>query len=306
MGQPNNSNRRGVTRRAFIGLSGVALLAAFPKSARADLFGGDIGVLLAQLEQQLTMVAKAIETVQAIMASVERLQRVAEQGKTMLQKLSGGQGLKGVLEGVHELANAGRGAIRNLQVLNVRGGQWKDTITSRASAPRRLDEARDELAAARAAGASEGTQLEIKRRISDLERLSDEPTLSLNEGFRMTAEAQELNARFLRDVGNIHESFGQIAMSVKALESMQEATEAADTVDGIVGQTQLLGRQVANLGVIATQHASATTTHASLYTSELEREAMERKTQRSLSESAWKDFDVVEDRGPTDIRWELE
>jgi hypothetical protein len=142
-----------------------------------------------------------------------------------------------VLEGVKDLANAGRGAIGNMRRLNVRGGQWKAYIQSHQG------------------------------------------SLSTRDALNMTIEAADMNTRFLKDVHNVHESFGQIAQSVAALESLQEATEAAETIDGIVGQTQMLGRQIASLGVIATQHSSAATTHASLYTDELTRQAMDRETQ---------------------------
>jgi hypothetical protein len=264
MGQRNDdSTRRGVTRRQMFGLAAGALLAAFPRTARADLFGGDVGILLAQLEQMLTMVVKAAETVQGIMATVDRVQRVYENGQVMLRKVTGQEGLRGFVSGVRDLANSGRMATRNLQTLNVRGGQW---------------------------------MARIKENHGDL---------SSRDVWQMTIEATDLNRRFLRDAVNIHASFGQVAQSFAALDQLQEITAAAETVDGLVGQSMLIGRSIAQLGVIATQHSSAATTHAQLYTSELERKAMEREMQRKLSEDAWKDFDKVKEQGPTDVRWEL-
>lgn len=251
----------------MFGLAAGALLAAFPRTARADLFGGDVGILLAQLEQMLTMVVKAAETVQGIMATVDRVQRVYENGQVMLRKVTGQEGLRGFVSGVRDLANSGRMATRNLQTLNYRGGMWMDRLKA------------------------------------------NHGDLSMRDALQMSIEASALNQRFLKDVVNIHASFGQIAQSVGALESMQEATEAAETVDGIVGQTQLLGRQVASLGLIAVQHSHASTTHASLYTSELERQHAAELTARKAAERNMKDFDVVTDTGPVqhdlnvDLRW---
>jgi hypothetical protein len=264
------AQRGGVTRRDLAAsLAAAAVVVAItPRPARADLFGGDVGVMLAQLEQQLQLVTNAIQTVQQLMESVRRLGAIADQGKTLLQQATGKGGLDGILNGVKGLAMAGRGATRNLQVLNTRGGYWKDTIAARA-------------------------------RVGE--------SLSLGDSVKMSAEAFELNGRFLRDIGNVTSSFGEIAQSSDALQAASDAVSDAAAVQGMVGQTQLVGRQVFQLARIATQHAGASTTHASLYADELTREAWERQRgeleQRRIFDE--EEFDRVDD-APTQIDFELD
>lgn len=123
-----------VTRRGLFSIVAGCLVAAYARPARADLFGGDIGVLLAQLQQQLTLVSNAIQTVRGIYASVERLQRTYEETKKFASNITGSGGLEGFLRGTQGLVDAGRGAVGNLQYLNVAGGNWKDLIVSQHGA----------------------------------------------------------------------------------------------------------------------------------------------------------------------------
>lgn len=259
----------GLTRRDLaVSLAAAAVaVAVSPKPVRADLFGGDVGVMLAQLEQQLQLVTNAVQTVQNLMETVRQLGAIADQGKTLLQQATGKGGLDGILNGVKGLAMAGKGASKNLQVLNTRGGYWKDTIAARA----RLGE-----------------------------------SLSLADSVKMSAEAFELNGRFLRDIGNVTASFGEIAQSSEALQAASDAVNDAAAVQGVVGQTQLVGRQVFQLARIATQHAGASTTHASLYADDLTRQAWERQHAELEQRRIFGDeFDRVDD-APTTINFELD
>jgi hypothetical protein len=120
----------GVSRRTFLGLAAGCMAAAFTRPAKADLFGGDITVLLAQLEQQLTLVSNAIATVQRVTETAQRASKMVTQGGQMLAMATGRGGLQGALTGLRMIVDTGRGAVGNLQHMNIRGGQWKDHITA--------------------------------------------------------------------------------------------------------------------------------------------------------------------------------
>lgn len=118
----------GIRRRRFVRLVGGWLVAAHAAPARADLFGGDIGVLLAQLQQQLQLVSNAINTVRGIYSSVERLQNMVQQAKQLGSAVTGSGGLLGFLDAAQGLVGTAQGVIGNLQYIDVQGGAWRDLI----------------------------------------------------------------------------------------------------------------------------------------------------------------------------------
>lgn len=117
-----------VTRRGLFSIVAGCLVAAYARPARADLFGGDIGVLLAQLQQQLTLVSNAIQQVRGIYATFEGVKRTYDETKKFASNVTGSGGLDGFLRGAQGLVDTGRGVLGNLQYVNVHGGAWKDTI----------------------------------------------------------------------------------------------------------------------------------------------------------------------------------
>lgn len=250
---------RGLTRRALFGLVGGCLVAAFAKPAKADLFGGDITVLLAQLEQQLALVSNAIATVQRVTETAQRAARMVDQGKQMLQMASGRGGLQGVLIGLRGIVDTGRGAVNNLQTINIRGGMWKDRITANGG------------------------------------------HVSFADGMMMTREAMEMDARFLRDVSNMTRSFGQVMSSFDFLQSAADAVNEASSVTGVVGQVQLLGREMLQLTGIAAHMAGAMGMMGNMQANELARQAALREGERARNRQMFEHYGRPETAEPVDV-----
>jgi hypothetical protein len=113
---------------AFVGCVASALTA--PKPVRADLFGGDIGVLLAQLQQQLQMVSNLFTMVDRAVATAKSVQQTVDRLDTLGKMVTGQAGFGGFLDGLQSITQAGQAGLAAVQHLNIRGGQWKDHIAS--------------------------------------------------------------------------------------------------------------------------------------------------------------------------------
>ena len=120
-------------RRVFVATVAAALVA--PARAKADLFGGDIPVLLAQLEQQFQMVSHAISTVQNLVRTVEELQTVVSNSKTLLEH-AGDNGIKGILNAAQGSVSMLRGVVGDLKRVNSDITWWQRQLdTSKTLTP---------------------------------------------------------------------------------------------------------------------------------------------------------------------------
>lgn len=231
----DEARTRRLTRRWVLQLCAGSCLAAYVPAARADLFGGDIGVLIAQFQQQVQMVSQMIQTVQGVYATVERVQKVVQQGDIMLMATKGQGGLKGVLNAAQTLTGTAQGVLSNLQRINVRGGQWKNIITAQHG------------------------------------------SLNAAQATKLTAEVMDMNTAFLRDVGNVYDTYRALDGVFEAVDSSAAAVSEASGTPGMIGQMQLLGREFYQLSSIAARQTAIHTQHALLYTDDLRRQAMQRE-----------------------------
>lgn len=256
----NETRSRRLTRRRLLQLCAGSCVAAYAPAVRADLFGGDIGVLIAQLEQQFQTVSQLIQTVRGVYATVEKVQKVVQQGDVMLMATQGQGGLKGVLNAAQAFTSTAGGVLHNLQRINVRGGQWKDTIAAQGG------------------------------------------TLNLAQATKLTAEVMDMNTAFLRDVGNVYDTYKAVEGVFESVESSADAVNEAAGTRGAIGQMQLLGREFYQLSNIAARQTAINTQHAILYTDELRRQAMERELatwhRRRLYSNYGRPQEAVE---PTDV-----
>lgn len=119
--QVRRISRRGVVTAMVV----LPLTAALkPSSVHADLFG-DVGVLIAQLEQQLQLVSNAIATVQNLVATVQHLSNVVQNGKMLLKRISAGD-VQGVLDSAQGFISLARGVTGSLRRLDM-DAKWWDT-----------------------------------------------------------------------------------------------------------------------------------------------------------------------------------
>ncbi len=248
---------RGVSRRGLFGLAVGCLVAAYSRPAKADLFGGDITVLLAQLEQQLTLVSNAISTVQRVTETAQRAYTMVTQGKQMLAMATGQGGLSGFLSGLKGIVDTGRMATGNLQRVNIRGGQWKDHI------------------------ATDG--------------------LTFREGMALTGEAMDMDRRFLGNVADMSKSWAQVMNSFDGLQSAADAVHEASSVTGVVGQVQILGREMYQLTGITAQMTMGMGMMGNMQANELARQAAIREANRALVLKFYGDYGHAEEAAPTDV-----
>lgn len=115
-----------VSRRSAVTAAVVLPVTAVfrPSVARADLFG-DVGVLIAQLEQQLQLVSNAIATVQNLVQTVQHLSNVVQNGRILLKHAASGD-LQGVLAAAQGFISLARGVTGSLRRLDV-DAKWWDT-----------------------------------------------------------------------------------------------------------------------------------------------------------------------------------
>jgi hypothetical protein len=120
------------TLDAAWGAQGFALVAELPPRRRVSceptLFGGDIGVLLAQLEQQFQTVSHAIQTVKNLVETVNRLGNIVQNSKTLLEHAKNG-GVMGVIDAAQGFVNIGQGVIGRLRLTNNDANWWISKIT---------------------------------------------------------------------------------------------------------------------------------------------------------------------------------
>jgi hypothetical protein len=117
-------------RNLIVGLVTATPVVMLAKPALADLFG-DVGVLLAQLEQQLQLVSHAIQTVQSLYQTVAHLQNVVNATKTAIHQASNG-GLEGFLNGLQGLTQVGLGVTSSLRRIDTDAIWWRNLIASKA------------------------------------------------------------------------------------------------------------------------------------------------------------------------------
>ena len=251
---------RGLSRRELFGLAAGCLVAAYARPAKADLFGGDITVLLAQLEQQLTLVSNAIATVQRVSETAQRAAKMVDQGKQMLAFATGRGGLDGFLSGLKGIVDTGRGAVGNLQTMNIRGGEWMTKISANGG------------------------------------------SLSFKDGMQMTNEAMQMDARFLRDVSKMSASFAQVMSPFDALESAADAVREASSVTGVVGQVQLLGREMFQLSGIAAQMTMGMGMMGNMQANELARAAAVREGSRAAAQQMYGNYGRPQEADDVDVK----
>jgi hypothetical protein len=90
-----------------------------------------VGVLLAQLEQQLQLVSHAISTVQNLVRTVEHLGNVVKATQTALHQATTG-GLDGFLNGVQGLTQVGLGVTNSLRRIDNDAIWWSNLIATKA------------------------------------------------------------------------------------------------------------------------------------------------------------------------------
>jgi uncharacterized phage infection (PIP) family protein YhgE len=103
------------------------MAALLPRAARADLVG-DVGVLLAQLEQQLQMVSHAISTVQNLVQTVKHLSSVVDQGKRLLEQAGRGN-IEGVLNAAQGFTRIGMNVTGRLRMTHTDVNWWRTKLT---------------------------------------------------------------------------------------------------------------------------------------------------------------------------------
>lgn len=122
-------SRRGAVTAAVV----VPLAAALtPNVAHADIVG-DVGVLIAQLEQQLQLVSNAIATVQNLVQTVQHLSNVVQNSKRLLEKAGHG-GLTGILEAAQGFISIARGVTGSLSRIDRDARWWQSNIDRLTSA----------------------------------------------------------------------------------------------------------------------------------------------------------------------------
>jgi hypothetical protein len=257
-------SRRGViTALAVVPL--VELIHVQP--AKADLFG-DIGVLLAQLEQQLQLVSNAIATVSNLVKTVENLGHIVQYSKTLIQQAGHG-GLTGLLNAAQGFVGIAQGVTSNLQRIDSDAKWWSANIQ-------------------RLAGPD----------VSD-------PQYTIADSLKTRQAIAANDQRILNNAAKMNEAYGRIKNSYDALQGSGDAVKEAMRTDGVVGQVQLLGRQNAHLATISLHEDEMLTLMAQANNAELERMAAERERNRKLVEEAFPHTDRPSTTAPVDLPFEL-
>lgn len=252
-------SRRVCSRRGVIAaIAVVPLTAALPKPVKADLFG-DIGVLLAQLEQQLQLVSNAVATVQNLVRTVESLGKVVKASE-MLLKQAGNGGLSGILNAAAGFVGLARGVTSNLRSINSSASWWKNNI--------------ERMTSTDSPGTNTRSYLEARKALAENDAL-------------IIATAADTSAGYTR-----------IEDSYKALNASGEAVQEALRTEGVVGQMQLAGRQNYHLSTIALHQDEMTTDLAMRNQQELVRMAAERARNRKLVEGAMAGLADVKESAP--------
>lgn len=239
-----------VSRRELLLLAATLLPAS---RARADLFGTDITVLLAQLEQQLALVSNAISTVQNLVRSVESLQRIYTQATTLLEHASKGD-FRGILDTAGAMVNVAHGMTINLQRFNRRGGQWKDYLIEKHRNGESMD-------------------------VFDITKIS--------------AEATKWNLEMVKDTGRMVGHVADLAGSYQAYDQIVQMVQTASLTQGVVGQLERLqGISAASAGIWMHQDQVASTM-ASIQAQRWQLEAAQKEAAKQRCREMWNGVDKV-------------
>lgn len=235
-----------------------------PATARADLFG-DIGVLLAQLEQQLQLVSNAIATVQNLVATVERLGKVVKYSETLL-KQAGNGGVDGVLSAAQGFLGIARGVTGSLTRINNDAKWWTNKVNALYKSDQPMSNA--DFVVARK------TMVERDRLLID------------------SAEST-------------YKAYSRLEDSYKAMEAQGDAVQEAMRTEGVVGQMQLVGRQTAQLARIALHQDEVATIHSKTVTDDMMRQAEERRLNMERQKKAFDGFNKTNTSNRADLPYEI-
>lgn len=230
------------------GVASCALALALPRPVKADLFG-DIGVLLAQLEQQLQLVSHAISTVTNLIRTVEHLGNVVKNSSKLLERAGNG-GLLGILDAAQGFVSVGRGVTSNLRMINADAGWWKSKLEP------------------------------IFNSTSDATPQTVATMKSASLALR------DIDKRRLQQTADMNEAYGRLQGSYDSLKASGDAVNDALRTEGVVGQMQLAGRQIYHHTAVAVHQDEMLTDLARRNNEELVRMAAQRELNRKLVEGA--------------------
>lgn len=256
-----------VTRRGVIVAAATVPLveALVPNVARADLFG-DIGVLLAQLEQQLQLVSHAISTVQNLMATVDRMNHVVQSTKMVLQHAGKG-GLAGLLNDAQSFLGIARGVASDLMRIDYDAKWWDANIVSKLL--------------------SDNPNPADQREAANAIRKMDQDRIK--NAAAMNVATQKL-----------------VTDSNDATAAAVDAANESQTTDGVVGQMQLIGRINTQHARIARNQAQMTAALVDANNAEIARLAAEREANRIAVENAMQGFADQPSSGPAELPFAVE
>lgn len=282
------SARRGVRRRASVFLATVSLvlmMSAFAPTewlrpgARAPFAGvayvrgvvradiiGDVGVLLAQLEQQLQLVSNAIRTVQGVVQTVNHLSNIVNMTKVTLQKARQG-GMEGLLESAQNYVQYLRGINGNLMRLDSTAAQWRNKIIGLANTIN--PSSNDQIQAA------------IAVRELDKQRLQN---------------AQAMNDATNQLVKDSNDAFTQTG----------DILNESQTTDGVVGQIQELQKINAQQMRVALNQQEMTAQLVKNNNDELVRMAAKREAERQEVERLMTGYGELKTSTPSELQFNLQ
>jgi hypothetical protein len=236
-----------------------------PATASADLVG-DVGVLLAQLEQQLQMVSHAISTVQNLVQTVTHLKNVVDQGKIMLKRAGHG-GLAGLLDSAQGFIGIARGVTGSLRRIDTDTRWWQSNVAKLGGDSALTSE--DRLAVA------------VAIREMDTERIKNAQ--------RMNDATNQLN----KD-------------SSEAFASVGEAVRESEAGQGVVSQMQALNRINAQNVRVGLNQQAMTASLVQSNNDELARMAAERELTRKMLEESASGFGTITPSEPAALPYEIE
>ena len=243
-----------------MGLLGLPMAAVLPRVVRADLFGGDIGVLLAQLEQQLQMVSHAISTVQNLVETVTRLGNVVNNTKLVLKQAGSGN-IRGILGAAQGLVSVARGVNYRLQVTQ-HAGQWWDSKIR----PLFMD--------GRPIGAADARGAQQSIRDMDVARVSEKP--------------------------RINEWYDRLKQHYALLEQQHQSVQDGAGEEGVVAQVQRAHAATALAHDTAVASLEIQTEAAAAQDMELRRQALERERSRKQADEMLDGVGRVAPSAPVD------
>jgi DNA repair exonuclease SbcCD ATPase subunit len=233
--------------------------------ARADIIG-DVGVLLAQLEQQLQLVSNAIRTVQGVVQTVNHLSNIVTMTKVTLQKARQG-GLEGLLESAQNYVQYLRGINGNLMRLDATAAQWRNKIIGLANTVN--PSANDQIQAA------------IAVRELDKQRLQN---------------AQAMNDATNQLVKDSNDAFTQTG----------DILNESQTTDGVVGQIQELQKINAQQMRVALNQQEMTAQLVKNNNDELVRMAAKREAERQAVERLMTGYGEIKTSVPSELQFNLQ